>query len=96
MTVGQALSLASNSPWHPMAQQQQQAQGGGLSAEFQAQQQAASMQLAAQQRQAAQAAGDTLHAGPGPGGRATRAHVCSKDDTLRRGGGCLGAGSQGS
>jgi hypothetical protein len=50
---------------------------GGLSAELAAQQQAALVH-----RMNSGPEG-TLHAGPGPGTRHTRVHVCSKEDSLR-------------
>ncbi|GAX76328.1 hypothetical protein CEUSTIGMA_g3774.t1 [Chlamydomonas eustigma] len=80
VTVGQALSLSSVNPssWNPNGTGLQPHVGapGSLSAELQAQHHAS----APQQQPSV---GSILHAGPGPGGRFTRAHICNKEDTLR-------------
>lgn len=43
----------------------------------------AAMQAAAAAAGVQQQNGEVLHSGPGQGGRATRAYICTKDDTLR-------------
>lgn len=87
LQVGQALSLSSATPgpWSQHALQQPQQQPmplqpgmGGLAAELQ---QAA--KTAAQPPAPLVPEDGVLHAGMGPGGKGTRVHVCSKDDTLR-------------